>query len=172
MNLLKELHKCPRRHRSFAMIPAGCYGPASFSPCKQALHVSWDQTHSGSPCCSMCCAHYSWDVCNFITQEFRNRYKFTRSTTNRWCLWLPLAAFLEGSTGCRHQSFYNNFCLQGFVGLFLFPIHISHCRGWMNTWGITDLFPVPGGAITAGDGQETKFWLLVLWRSGGLVAAK
>lgn len=30
MNSVKELHKCPRRHRRLAMVPAGCYGPASF----------------------------------------------------------------------------------------------------------------------------------------------
>ena len=31
MSSLKELCKGPRRHRSFAIVPAGCYGLASFS---------------------------------------------------------------------------------------------------------------------------------------------
>lgn len=87
---------------------------------EKTLHVSWDQTQSGSPCCFMYCAHCSWDISSFITQEFRNRYKFTRSATNRWCLWLAFAVFLEGSTGLQKSIFLQQSLLAGVWGFGLF----------------------------------------------------
>lgn len=118
------------KHRSFAMVPAGCYGLASFhlvsiwvGACPGIKHRV--DLHGVS--CTMYTAAETFPVSQLKNSEIDINLHIPPQTDGAFG-WLSLHSS-KVALSCRSPSFCNDLCLQGFLGLFCFPIHIARWQG-------------------------------------------